>query len=220
MQLALETSTNICSVAFRDPEGEVHEKRTEVRKSHSERLFLFIEELTKEHNFQLSELDSLIISEGPGSYTGLRISASAVKGLLFRTEVPLYAANTLASFAAVAGSGQPTDIKTIHSIIDARRVHLYHQPFEIKGDKLTSSGSVNIIPIKQFEKKLEEGDAIVGTGQHRIDREALTGVKVFDDTYISAVSLFQLFDMDTDGKFIHRVETEQFEPKYYTSNQV
>ncbi len=49
MQLALETSTNICSVAFRDSEGEVHEKRTKVRKSHSERLFLFIEELTNEH---------------------------------------------------------------------------------------------------------------------------------------------------------------------------
>ncbi len=171
-------------------------------------------------SIQLSELDSLIISEGPGSYTGLRISASAVKGLLFRTDVPLYAANTLASFAYAVGSGQHADIKTIHSIIDARRVHLYHQPFEKKGNKLTRSGSVNIIPIKQFERKLEEGDAIVGTGQHRIDREALTGVKVFDATYISAVSLFQLFDMDTDGKLIHRVEPEQFEPKYYTSNQV
>lgn len=220
MQLALETSTNICSVAFRDPEGKVHEKRTEVRKSHSEKLFLFIEELTKEHDFKLSDLDSLVISEGPGSYTGLRISASAVKGLLFKTDVPLYAANTLASFAAAIGAGQHADIKTIHSIIDARRVHLYHQPFEIKENKITSSGSVNIIPIKQFEKKVEEGDAIIGSGQHRIDGQVLNGIKVFDATYISAVSLLRLFDMDTDRNFIQKVEPEQFEPKYYTSNQV
>jgi len=219
MQLALETSTNICSVAYRDPEGEVHEKRTEVRKSHSEKLFLFIEELMQEHNFKLSDLEALIVSEGPGSYTGLRISASAVKGLLFRTTVPLYAANTLASFAAgVMDEGN--DSKSIHAVIDARRVHLYHQPFEIHEGKPTSSGSVNIIPIKKFERQVQEGDTIIGTGMHRIEQNILNKLQVFGKAHVSATSLFRLFDMDTAGNFIQRVEPEQFEPKYFTSNQV
>lgn len=221
MQLALETSTNICSVAFRDREGEVHEKRTEVRKSHSEKLFLFIEELMKEHSFKLSDLDAMVISEGPGSYTGLRISASAVKGLLFKTEVSLYAANTLASFAAaVMEPGQDADIKIIHSIIDARRVHLYYQPFEIEDSRLISKEAVNIIPIKEFENEVQEGDVVIGTGLPRIEGEVLERVTVLDAAYISAVSLLTLFDMDTTGSFIQRVEPEQFEPKYYSSNQV
>ncbi len=85
MILALETATNVCSVVFRDDDGLMHEKRIEKRGTHSEQLFLFIEDLMDEHGFFISALEAVLVSEGPGSYTGLRISASAVKGLLFQS---------------------------------------------------------------------------------------------------------------------------------------
>lgn len=221
MQLALETSTNICSVAFKDAGGEVHEKRTEVRGSHSEKLFLFIDELKKKHNFKLNELHAVIVSEGPGSYTGLRISAGAVKGLLFQSQVKLYAANTLAGFARSAIEAD-SNLTTLHSIIDARRVHVYHQKFQHRSGKLESTDTVEVIPIEQFEKQVQPGEAVVGTGFKRIDEAILDKVQVFDHSYISARSLISLLEMDMDkeGSFIHEVDPRLFEPKYYTSNQV
>lgn len=219
MQLALETSTNICSVAFMNSQGEVYEKREESRGSHSEKLFLFINQLKQEHGFNLSELDSVIVSEGPGSYTGLRISASAVKGLLFQSDVTLYAANTLASFAVAALAEHP-EAKRIHGIIDARRVHVYHQSFENRSGKLESMDSVKVIPIKEFENQLQEGDTVIGTGLKRIDRSLLDKTVVFDKTYITAKSLLGLYQMDADHIFVKEVDPRDFDPNYYTSSQV
>lgn len=219
MQLALETSTNICSVALKDSEGEVYEKRTEVRGSHSEEMFLFIDELLKEHGVNFKDINLIVVSEGPGSYTGLRISASAVKGLLFDTDKKLFAANTLAGFAESVINVDENSLK-IHSIIDARRVHVYHQPFEYKSGKLSSTDSVKVIPIDQFEKMLEDGDAVVGTGLSRLDQDLLKGMKVYNHSYITARSLLNLLQRDTDNSFVKEADPRKFEPRYYTSNQV
>ena len=125
MILAYETSTNICSVAFQNAEGEVFEKRIQGRSVHSDNLFLFTQQLTKEHDFKIEDLDAVLVSNGPGSYTGLRIAASAIKGIVFGKDVNLFACNTLASFAMA----KENNSRAIHSIIDARRTHVYHQAF-------------------------------------------------------------------------------------------
>lgn len=218
MILALETATNICSVAFCDDDNSVFEKRVKQRGAHSEKLFLFIEELREEKGFSISDLDAVLVSEGPGSYTGLRISASAVKGLLFQSEVPLYGINTLASFAM-----QPTENSSgeqiIHSIIDARRVHLYHQKFLFRDGKLSSNDKVEVIPIKAFEKMLRKGEAVVGTGLKRVDEEVLNKVKFFGPEAISAKYLIKLYQAGYSD-FFRKIDPESFDPKYHTSNQV
>lgn len=218
MKLALETSTNVCSVAFCDSDGQMYEKRTEERGAHSEKLFLFIEELIKEHDFKISDLDEVLISEGPGSYTGLRIGASAVKGLLFQSSVTLSAVNTLASFAASAVSEDKT-LERIHSIIDARRVHVYHQSYSYRDGELSSHDSIEVIPIEKFENLVKQGDGIIGTGLNRIDSKIPAKCRIFDSNNISAVSLVKLSKMDERREFITKTDPKKFEPKYYTSNQ-
>lgn len=219
MKLALETSTNVCSVAFCDSDGQMYEKRTEERGAHSEKLFLFIEELIKEYDFKVNDLDEVLISEGPGSYTGLRIGASAVKGLLFQSSVTLSAVNTLASFAASAVFADKS-LERIHSIIDARRVHVYHQSYSFKDGKLSSHDSIEVIPIEKFENLVKQGDGVIGTGLNRIDSKSLAKCRIFDSNNISAVSLFKLSQIDESREFITKIEPKKFEPKYYTSNQV
>lgn len=219
MILALETATKVCSVAFADDSGSVFEKRIEQRGMHSEKLFLFIEELQKEHNFSISDLDAVLVSEGPGSYTGLRISASAVKGLLFQTDVPLYAINTLASFATQA-IDENTET-TIHSIIDARRVHVYHQKFTISDGQLETDDEVEVIPIKAFESMMRKHDTIIGTGLNRIDEKVRRKTRTLGTGEITARSLIKFYeDQGSSNDFMKQVKTELFEPKYYTSNQV
>lgn len=219
MQLALETSTNICSVALRSSEGKVWEKRTETRGTHSEKLFLFIDELLKTHDAVVGELDSVIVSEGPGSYTGLRISASAVKGLLFQSKVKLYAANTLAGFAYSAAKVNP-EVTCIHSIIDARRVHVYHQAFEYSTGTITAKNEVRVTPIEEFEDMLKEGEAVIGTGLKRINQKKLDKAEIFDASHITARSLFKLYDEDKAREFIREEDPREFDPKYYTTGQV
>lgn len=218
MILALETATNVCSVAFCDEHGTVHERRTEQRGSHSEQLFLFIEALQKEHGFSIGDLDAVLVSEGPGSYTGLRISASAVKGLLFQHSVPLVGVNTLSSFA-MQGHQEHPKAQKIHSIIDARRVHVYHQQFRFQDDILTTDDEVEVLPIKAFEKMLQSGEVVIGTGLNRISEEALGKARTFDESAITAKSLIALYQAGFDD-FYQEEDPESFEPKYYTSNQV
>ncbi|HLR32455.1 MAG TPA: tRNA (adenosine(37)-N6)-threonylcarbamoyltransferase complex dimerization subunit type 1 TsaB [Fodinibius sp.] len=219
MILAFETATNVCSVVFCNDRNQLFEKRTERRGSHSEQLFLFIEELQQEHGFAIPELDAVLVSEGPGSYTGLRISASAAKGLLFQTEVPLYGVNTLASFAGSAVSHHP-EAQTIHSIIDARRVHIYHQQFTIDADgALSSNDTVEVIPIEAFETMVHSGDTIIGTGLERIDEAVLDKTATFGKESITAASLIKLYK-SLPSAFVEEVNPEFFDPNYYSSNQV
>lgn len=218
MILALETATKVCSVAFCDSDGSVYEKKVVERGSHSEQLFLFIEALQKEHSFSIPDLNAVVVSEGPGSYTGLRISASAVKGLLFQADVPLYGINTLASFAMRAMEINPA-VQTIHSIIDARRVHLYHQKFSVSEGRIQSNDEVEVIPIKALESMVRRDDIIIGTGLNRIDENVRQKAKTFGPENITAKSLIRLYQQDITD-FFETIDPKAFEPKYYTSSQV
>ncbi|GAA5523014.1 tRNA (adenosine(37)-N6)-threonylcarbamoyltransferase complex dimerization subunit type 1 TsaB [Aliifodinibius salicampi] len=218
MLLSIETATNVCSVAFRDREGKQIEKRTNKRGSHSELLFLFIEELMEEHGLKIPELEGVLVSKGPGSYTGLRISASAVKGLLFQTQVPLYAVDTLASYAMQAATEREV-VGTIHSVIDARRQHLYHQKFQWEQGALRTYDQTEVRPIDNVEKMIEAGDIVVGTGLKRLDAEVRDKATLLDSHAITARSLIDLYEAEAEN-FFKQVDPESFDPSYYTSSQV
>ncbi len=216
MILAFETSTQVCSVSFQDSEGEIHEKRIVGRSVHSDHLFLFTKALMEEHDFKIADLDAVIVSNGPGSYTGLRIAASAIKGLLFGTDVPLYAANTLASFAMEPESSPD---QTIHAIIDARRTHVYHQSFLFDGE-LNSTSEAAVVEITDLYKKVKKGDIIIGTGLERLDKELLDEVNSFDIDRVTANSLIKLFTLPNAEEFCDKTSAEELDPFYLTSNQV
>lgn len=219
MILAIETATNVCSVAYQNESGEVFEKRVDAQGSHSEKLFLFIKELMKEHQFSIGELSALLVSEGPGSYTGLRIAASGVKGLLFSANIPLYKVSTMASFACSA-LAEENQTSTIHSIIDARRVHVYHQQFSIKDGTIMTDDTVEVIPIESFETMVQPGDVIIGTGIERLDTDLLSKIRTFGKKSISARSLIGLYHRREASSFMQKISPDQFDPRYYTSSQV
>ncbi|MBD3615233.1 MAG: tRNA (adenosine(37)-N6)-threonylcarbamoyltransferase complex dimerization subunit type 1 TsaB [Gracilimonas sp.] len=213
MILAIETATNICSVCFQDSEGKVYEKRTERKGSHSELLFLFIRELMKEYSFKMSDLDAVLVSTGPGSYTGLRIAASAVKGMLFGVNVDVYAANTLAGFAQSAKEGN------IHAVINARRKHLYYQEFK-KDNVLSAVSESQILEISEIQEKLSPGDYIIGTGIERLDAKKMEEVKIMDSTVITSKTLISLFNGDEKEYFFAKTTAEELESNYLSSSQV
>jgi len=120
--LALETATTNCSVSI-SKKGEIIGLKEDFNEnySHSEKLHCYIEDILSECDLNLSELDAIAVSKGPGSYTGLRIGVSAAKGLCFSLEIPLISINTLESLAHQIED----EYDTIIPMLDARRMEVY-----------------------------------------------------------------------------------------------
>ncbi len=217
MILAFETATDVCSVAFQNGDGEVFEKRIQGKGVHSDNVFLYTQSLMQEHHFKMSDLNAVLVSIGPGSYTGLRIGVSAVKGMLFGLGVDLFAVDTLAGFAQ-SQIDEVADGK-IHAIIDARRSHLYHQAFN-KIDGLMAKTDAIIKEITDVEKEIQNGDIVVGTGTDRFSLPLEKSIKVFDSESISAIHLISLFNTVPTASFFNKTSLEELNPNYITSNQV
>jgi tRNA threonylcarbamoyladenosine biosynthesis protein TsaB len=97
--LNIETATGVCSVALARNGRLIGMKESAAKNSHSSVLTVFMEEVAREAGIALSDLDAVAVSEGPGSYTGLRIGVAAAKGLCYALEKPLIGVNTLLTMA-------------------------------------------------------------------------------------------------------------------------
>jgi tRNA threonylcarbamoyladenosine biosynthesis protein TsaB len=217
MILAIETSTPVCSVALGKPAGTATEKRIEGRGVHSERTFTFIRELLDRHNIGIGDLEAILFSHGPGSYTGLRIGAAAIKGLLFQREVPLFTLPTLFSFSIPLLQNPNV---TVHSVIDARREHLYHQKIEKDSNGRISVSDAAVKEISELETELKEGDVVAGTGWDRIrvkNRERITWLGI---EAISAQNLILGWNSKVIRPMFEKRDPSLFEPEYLTMAQV
>ncbi|TWI02292.1 tRNA threonylcarbamoyladenosine biosynthesis protein TsaB [Flavobacterium tiangeerense] len=130
--LNIETATKNCSVSLaKDGVTILCKEIAEEGYSHAERLHVFIEEIFKESGYNIKDLSAVAVSQGPGSYTGLRIGVSAAKGLCFALDIPLIAIDTLETLAAQAKINKGLIIP----MIDARRMEVYSAIFDSKLEK-------------------------------------------------------------------------------------
>ncbi len=124
--LNIETATKNCSVSVaKDGKTIACNELAEEGYSHAEKLHVFIEEVIAKSGISVQDLSAIAVSQGPGSYTGLRIGVSAAKGLCYALNIPLIAVDTLQSLASQAGV---TDGKII-PMLDARRMEVYSEVF-------------------------------------------------------------------------------------------
>jgi tRNA threonylcarbamoyladenosine biosynthesis protein TsaB len=130
--LNIETATKNCSVALaKDGKTILCKEIVEEGYSHAERLHVFIEDIMTESKVALADLVAIAVSQGPGSYTGLRIGVSAAKGLCFALDIPLIATDTLQTLA----SQVQVQNGLIIPMIDARRMEVYSAIFDSKLEK-------------------------------------------------------------------------------------
>jgi tRNA threonylcarbamoyladenosine biosynthesis protein TsaB len=131
--LNLETATKNCSVSIsQNGQTILCKEMAEAGYSHAEKLHVFIEDCIKESNISYKDLSAIAVSQGPGSYTGLRIGVSAAKGLCFALDLPLIAVDTL----QVLASKLSISDGVIIPMIDARRMEVYSAIFNAKYEKV------------------------------------------------------------------------------------
>jgi tRNA threonylcarbamoyladenosine biosynthesis protein TsaB len=123
--LAIDTSTDACSVALYMG-GKTSELHEVTPRQHSQRLFSMLRELLPSGNLREQGIDAIAYANGPGSFTGLRIAASAVQGLAFANDLPAIPVSTLACQSQTAlRTGLVGTGDTVLSLLDARISEVY-----------------------------------------------------------------------------------------------
>ena len=129
--LSIETATDKLSIALHQSGQLLSMKELNEKGVHAEKIMELIDEVLDSVKLQSSDLNAVAVSEGPGSYTGLRIGVSTAKGIAFALNLPLITVNTLQALAYQA-KGENKDFHII-AMLDARRMEVYSQVFSNEG---------------------------------------------------------------------------------------
>jgi tRNA threonylcarbamoyladenosine biosynthesis protein TsaB len=127
--LAIETATMLGGIALLDDSaGLIAEIRLNVKSTHSERLMTGAEHILKQSGLTITDIDCFALSIGPGSFTGLRIGLSTVKGLSYATGKPVVSVPTLEALAY----NFPYCTYPVCTMLDARKKEVYAALFRWK----------------------------------------------------------------------------------------
>lgn len=121
--LALETSTEFCSVALYLGDRVLH-KEILADRCHSEILLPMVQEILAEAELSLTQIDGIAFGAGPGSFTGLRIACGVAQGLAYATNLPVTGISTLEAVAQKMGE------QRIIVALDARMGEIYHAAYQ------------------------------------------------------------------------------------------
>ena len=174
--LSIETSTSICSVALHERGALLALAEIKEPGAHAEKLLLLVDEVFEKAGLSFADLDAVAVSQGPGSYTGLRIGVSTAKGIAYALEIPLIGINTLQAMAA-SQSVAPGDY--VVAVLDARRKEVYTQTF---GDSLQELSPIEAVVLEEgvFASILEKGRVyFVGDGVEKVKEEVKSANALF-----------------------------------------
>ena len=158
--LAVDTATKSCSVAIVDKESLLAEMTVVTEQTHSKHLLEMISIVIKHSGLNLSDLNGFAVTRGPGSFTGLRIGISSVKGLAAAQGKPIVGVSSLDALARQV-SFSPY---LINSLIDARRDEVYSSRYRYKDGNLIKEGKEQAVSPGDALDEINEPCIFVGSG--------------------------------------------------------
>jgi len=216
--LCIETSTEVCSVALSNDENVVSFKEDISGQNHSKLLTVFIEELLNSQGIKANELDAVAVSEGPGSYTGLRIGVSVAKGICYASSIPLIAVSPLESMTCHVMANLksfgfellPDDI--FIPMIDARRMEVYTEVFNASRERISAVEPV-IIDDNSFSSYNNNRIFYYGNGASKCSAVLKAeGLNFIDGIITSAKYMSSVANQKYNSK--HFADVAYFEPFY------
>jgi tRNA threonylcarbamoyladenosine biosynthesis protein TsaB len=156
--LNIETSTTCCSAAITIDGTPVASVENLNQANHASELPRFIEQLLTTAKLNDWHLDAVALSQGPGSYTGLRIGASTAKGICYGLNIPLIPIDTLQVLCASVPADMLPQQAILCPMLDARRMEVYTALYQHTGKQLSSITEVQamIIDADAFAETLAE----------------------------------------------------------------
>ncbi len=168
--LNIETATSTGSVCLSQEGSILSERGCGEQKDHAAVLVPFIKEMLLETEVTPAQLDAIVISGGPGSYTGLRVAASTAKGLCYAWNIPLIAISTLKAMASGMSRliGEHSDA-LLCPMIDARRMEVFTALFDGRLDEILAPQP--LILQADFLSEFKDRNVLVaGTGKPKAEK--------------------------------------------------
>lgn len=165
--LALETSTLMGSIAVVDDENLLCELTLHVKETHSSQLMPAIDYVLKTVELPPERLDGFAIALGPGSFTGLRIGLSTIKGLALAAGKPLVGISTLEAMAW----SFPFCPDLICPMIDARMKEVYAAWFTTRAGIVSRRSEDMVLSVSELLKDAEEEALFFGSGAEKYRRD-------------------------------------------------
>ena len=220
--LSIESASVTASCALAEDDNILGEYTLRHKKTHSEKLMPLIEELMHELALKMDDIDVIAVSEGPGSYTGLRIGAAIAKSLAFAADIKVVSVPTLKSLAA-----NVFDLdKLIVPIMDAKAGRIYTGIYKWENGELTEV-------IEQFPCNIDDlikilnnyDDTVIFNGdgsvnyrakiEQSLNRKSYFAPEIYNYLKASTLSVIS-YKMAVDGKF---VPANDFKPQYLRLSQ-
>ena len=158
--LAVETSSLAGGVALLDGERLVAEYQLDVSVTHSERLMSAVDRVLGDARWTARDLAGLAVAVGPGSFTGLRIAVSTVKGLALALDLPIAAVPTLDAMAAAL----PWASLPVCPVLDARKGEVYASLYRWDGVAMRREWDYLALPLAALAARLTEPVLVIGDG--------------------------------------------------------
>ena len=217
MILCLETATPVCSVALNDGCCTLALRETEGQNAHSEKITNFIHEVMETAGIDYNQLDAVAVSQGPGSYTGLRIGVSTAKGVCYAANLPLMAIDTLQSMACGMKKklgNQIAEHDLLIPMIDARRMEVYAAVFDAQLNRVNDTAAL-VIDEHSFEDLREDHHLwLFGDGAPKLKQVLANqpNIHIIDGFRPSAAYMATLADKNLREQCF--VDVAYFEPFY------
>jgi tRNA threonylcarbamoyladenosine biosynthesis protein TsaB len=213
MILNIETATQICSVCLSEGSEIIALKQSEEKNLHASLLSVFIQELFEQTNCKRSDLKAVAVSQGPGSYTGLRIGVSTAKGIAYGLDIPLIGISTLQSMAYGAASKFDNQYSLFAPMIDARRMEVYSAFYNTQNQLIKPISADVITPDSYLEFLNQNKILFFGDGAEKC-KEILTHSNAFFSDLFYPSSAF-MADLSHE-KFVNQQfeNVAYFEPFY------
>ena len=172
--LAVDTATKSCSVAVTENETVIGEITKVSEQTHSKHLLEMVHTVIREAGLTLSDLDGFAVTRGPGSFTGLRIGISSIKGLALAVKKPVVGISTLLALAQQARAfaqqvhhHEQQISSTAHLVcplIDARKGEVYVSLYRRDADALTPEHEERVLAPHEALQNIDSSCFFVGSG--------------------------------------------------------
>ena len=124
--MILDTSSNLLYICFIENDSIIYEIKSMGLNNHSDHLLNLIEEGLQKNNIEVKDFDRIILGEGPGAYTGLRVSMSVAKMFAWTLNIPLY---TISSLDLLTSGYKEDGLYLVK--FKAKKGYIYHKAFSI-----------------------------------------------------------------------------------------
>lgn len=195
--LCIDTTSEFCSVSLFINQNLIENNNSKIERSHSKLLIKLIDDTLNNNKLKIADIDIFSISKGPGSYTGLRIGLSSIKGFCYALNKPLVSINTLKILAISALENIDDKDFILCPMIDARRMEVYTKSFDHNLNELSNDQAI-ILEKDTFDNYKDKKVYFFGDGSDKYKK------------IVNRKNFIFLDNINPDSKFMGKLSYDKF----------